>query len=50
MSSYQFVWWGVSRWCYWWPPIYFGRYTHNLAGIYRWSLSIGPLEIRRFAK
>lgn len=39
----QFVWWGWPAW-----RLNAFRYTHSLAAIYRWSLSIGPLEIRRW--
>lgn len=44
MSRYQFVWWWPLReWC-----VSCGRYDHGLRLIYRWSVQIGPLEIRRW--
>ncbi len=40
----QFVWWGWR-----WHLPYVHRWTGSLAHIYRWSLCLGPLEIRRWA-
>lgn len=42
-ERFQFVWWGFghTRWR-------FLRFQYGLAFIYRWSLSLGPLEIRRW--
>lgn len=47
MKRYQFVWWGwreIERgWGFWRPDP-----DDGFNYIYRWSLTIGPLEIRRW--
>lgn len=50
MKQYQFVWWGFERTFA--PPgfISFTRFPGQYMGrIYKWSLWLGPLEIRRWA-
>ena len=43
-NRYQFVWWwSLADW-----SIGFGRWSGSMSLIYRWSLQVGPLEIRRW--
>jgi len=47
VRHFQVIWW----WCEWrdWRPWFVvSRPTGNLRYIYRWSVSFGPLEIRRW--
>jgi len=46
---FQFVWWGVWRRASWWPLITWHPFKSPCwYGIYRWSVCIGPIEIRRW--
>jgi len=45
----QFVWWGIWRKASWVPFIHFTRFQDSgYSLIYRWSLCIGPFEVRRW--
>ena len=49
--KFQFVWWlNCVRWGWnFWPLLWFRRYSDRYTGhFWRWSLWIGPLEIRRW--
>lgn len=43
----QFVWWGWSSWRS--GFVRFNPEKTDLALIYRWSLCLGPVEVRRWA-
>jgi hypothetical protein len=42
-DRFQFVWWGLSRW-----QFGFCRWEGSLRAIYRYSVNLGPFEIRRW--
>jgi len=45
LCGYQIVWWGWRDLAWWLPREYEG----GMALVYRWSMWIGPVEIRRWA-
>lgn len=48
--NYQLVWWGW-RWAFRPSAYVFMRHTHPaLADVFRWSLFLGPIEIRRWVE
>jgi len=44
LSRYQWVWWG---WRCWRRP-FVRRFTTELRLIYRWSIGVGPCDLRRW--
>lgn len=48
MRGYQFVWWGWRDWRL--GFVRFDSDVTNLALIYVWTISLGPLEVRRWAR
>ncbi len=44
MKRFQFVWWGWRQWAR--PRVH--HWSGSLSLIYRYSLVLGPLEIRRW--
>lgn len=47
MSKMQTIWWGGYPWTW---KISFSRWEGVMSAIYRWSLVVGPVEVRRWTK
>lgn len=47
-KRFQFVWWGFEGFAWWRFPWGVRHFEGGLRSIYRYSLCLGPLEIRRW--